>query len=130
MTSSFRVARETHPNSYALPTGGTSLVWRRDLSRWDPQLPDGRDFGNPDTGPNPKQAVLTRDREGYIGAFGPTENGLGERTALAPASVYDPQQQGMMRTSPSLQGEVTAILMARSRASVGCGIFSASASMC
>ena len=55
----------------------------------NPQLRDVRDFANPDPRPKADSPALTEAREGYIGAFGRTENWLQECTVFGPESVYD-----------------------------------------
>ena len=59
----------------------------------NPKLRDARDFANPDPRPKAGSPALTRDREGYIGAFDRTENWLEEWTVFGPESAYDLRQR-------------------------------------
>ena len=55
----------------------------------DPELRDVRDFANPDPRPKVNSPALPDEGDGYIGAFGRTENWLEEWTVFGPESVYD-----------------------------------------
>ena len=55
----------------------------------DPELRDVRDFANPDPRPKAGSPALPDKAQGYIGAFGRTENWLEEWTVFGPESVYD-----------------------------------------
>ena len=57
--------------------------------RKDPKLRDVRDFANPDPRPKADSPALADEGDGYIGAFGRTENWLEEWTVFGPESVYD-----------------------------------------
>ena len=63
------------------------------FSARDPKLRDVRDYANPDPRPKAASPALTGEREGYIGAFGRTENWLEEWTVFGPESVYDLRQR-------------------------------------
>ena len=55
----------------------------------DPELRDVRDFANPDPRPKVTSPALPDEGDGYIGAFGRTENWLEEWTVFGSESVYD-----------------------------------------
>ena len=59
----------------------------------NPKLRDVRDFANPDPRPKPSSPALADEADGYIGAFGRTENWLEEWTVFGPESVYDLRQR-------------------------------------
>ena len=60
-----------------------------EFSARDPKLRDVRDFPNPDPRPKADSPALSREREGYIGAFGRKENWLEGWTVFGPESAYD-----------------------------------------
>ena len=73
-----------------LPVGIADVV---PYDERNPKLRDVRDFSNPDPRPKPSSPALADDSEGYVGAFGRTENWLEEWTVFGPESVYDLRQR-------------------------------------
>ena len=64
-----------------------------DFAVRNPKLRDVRDFAAPDPRPKADSPALTIEREGYIGAFGRSDNWLKEWTVFGPESVYDMRQR-------------------------------------